>query len=115
MRTIRLPEPLWHAAKVQGERTGQPMRVVLEQAVQTIPQITQSLREMGFRGEYTHSPKAVRAPLSRAVLDAMRAGHEGTGLPQILMLALALHHLAKPPAGDTSAPSRRKRRRRRKP
>lgn len=114
MRTIRLPEPLWHAAKAHGERTGQPMRIVLQQAVQAIPQITQSLREIGLRGEYAGSAKAVRAPLSKAVLKAMCIGHEGTGLPQIQMLTLALYHLTAIPVA-VAQPVRRRGRKLRGP
>lgn len=114
MRTIRLPEPLWYAAKAHGERTGQAMRIVLEEAAQAIPQITQALREIGIRGEYADAPKAIRAPLSRAVLEAMRVGHEQTGLPQIQMLALALYRLAAAPTDDAK-PVRRSGRKSRGP
>lgn len=115
MRTLRLPATLWKAGKEYGERSKQPMRMVLEQACQAIPHITQSLKSMGVRGEFTGANKVVRAPLSKAVLDAMRLGHEQTGLPQVQMLALALHHLTTTATADIKPAASPDRKRRRKP
>lgn len=92
MRTIRLPAELWNAAKERGVQNKRPMREVLEEASRTIPGIIADLRALGVRGEYRTS-KVFRAPLAPAVLEAVRQGHEATGLPQIQILALALHRL----------------------
>lgn len=89
-RTIKLPGKVWRAVKAKGKRDGKPTREVIEDAVKTeMPALVNSLRDFGIKGELTNN-KVIRAPMSDALLDRMRAGRDKTGLPAIQMLALCL-------------------------
>lgn len=102
MRTLRLPGPLWQTAKEAGQGANKPLRQLLEEAVQTMPEVVRGLREAGLRGEWAHD-KLVRIPLSSLVLEALKHGHEQTGLPQAHLLALALYRWSQGVASAANA------------
>ena len=78
-RTMKVDVSLWKSIKAQSQRSGKPIRVLVDEALDAeLPKLVAGLNRLGLNGERP-AGKLVRLPMDDNVVGRINSGRRGTG------------------------------------